>query len=217
MNLIDSVEPLFLGVLENKRGRRASGIHDQETRAASRGARNTAVSRTDTLLPMTLIRPEQARSRSLAVLIEVPAVKAHPAERGTWPSPRRLEASKPRVNRPRRRLRRRVRLAGCALLALVPMVSLGTLGWSSRPSRILACAIPDVSESGARAQGSGDSPSVSNRSAASVEYEMSSSGMITLSVEPATGSSTADARVPVIFPGYVLPDDALEDRAHAGS
>jgi len=31
------------------------------------------------------------------------------------------------------------------------------------------------------------------------------------------GAPVADGEVPVIFPGYVLPDDNLEEAAHEGS
>ena len=34
---------------------------------------------------------------------------------------------------------------------------------------------------------------------------------VVLSIEPATAAPVADTEVPVIFPGYVLPDDSLED------
>jgi hypothetical protein len=37
------------------------------------------------------------------------------------------------------------------------------------------------------------------------------------SIEPALAVPAAEAEVPVVFPGYVLPDDTFEDTAHAGS
>jgi hypothetical protein len=45
----------------------------------------------------------------------------------------------------------------------------------------------------------------------------SSSGAVVLSIEPAVVAPGTETPVPVIFPGYVLPDDSLEDRAHEGS
>ena len=49
--------------------------------------------------------------------------------------------------RPRRRLRREVRIAGLSVLALVPLVSACTLGWSDRPDRVLACSIAEATAS----------------------------------------------------------------------
>ena len=43
------------------------------------------------------------------------------------------------------------------------------------------------------------------------------SGRGRLSIEPAVAAPVADAEVPVVFPGYVLPDDSLEEPAHEGS
>jgi hypothetical protein len=37
-----------------------------------------------------------------------------------------------------------------------------------------------------------------------------------LSIESVAGTP-ADAEVPIVFPGYVLPDDSLEEPAHGGS
>ena len=43
------------------------------------------------------------------------------------------------------------------------------------------------------------------------------SGVVVFSVEPAVLAPRADTETPVIFPGYMLPDDSLEDTAHEGS
>ncbi len=45
--------------------------------------------------------------------------------------------------------------------------------------------------------------------------DIRSSSSETLS--PVIGPPVADMEVPVIFPGYVLPDDSREEPAHAGS
>jgi hypothetical protein len=44
-----------------------------------------------------------------------------------------------------------------------------------------------------------------------------SSGVVVLSIEPAALGPAAEATVPVIFPGYVLPDDSREGFTHEGS
>jgi hypothetical protein len=40
---------------------------------------------------------------------------------------------------------------------------------------------------------------------------------ISISIEPAALTPYADAESPVVFPGYLLPDDGREEPAHAGS
>ena len=125
----------------------------------------------------------------------------------------------PRIGRPRRRLRRQVRVAGCALLTLAPLVSLCTLGWSSsHPSRILACSIADASEPATFPQKFANprdqSLSVGIRTGPPV---FGSPGAVAISIEPAGAAPGADSGVPVNFPGYLLPDDGREDRAHEGS
>ena len=92
------------------------------------------------------------------------------------------------------------------MMALVPIVSACTIGWSNRPDRILPCSIQDPS---ARS-GSSD---VSDGPARPV----TSSGAVVLSVEPAVTVPGTEAEAPVIFPGYVLPDDSREGSLHEGS
>ncbi|MFI5455040.1 MAG: hypothetical protein ACHRXM_06275 [Isosphaerales bacterium] len=175
------------------------------------------MSRTDTLPTMPVIRSERTISRSFAVLIEVPNVTAHRIVRAcTGVSPRGT-SRRLRVGRPRRRLRRQVRLAGCALLALAPMVSLCTLGWSNRPSRILACSISDALETAAGPHGFADPHDQRSQRGVRTGPPIGSAGVVVLSIEPAASAPGADTVVPVIFPGYVLPDDGLEDRTHEGS
>jgi hypothetical protein len=40
---------------------------------------------------------------------------------------------------------------------------------------------------------------------------------ISISIEPATLAPYAEAESPVVFPGYLLPDDSGEEPVHAGS
>jgi hypothetical protein len=157
---------------------------------------------------------DRAVSRSLAVLIAVPEVK----DKRILPARTRVAgqvaSERPWVRRPKRRLRREVRVAGCALLALAPLVSAGTLGWSSRPTRVLACSIADATAGDpvlgefalprAQAGGPGVPP-------------LGPSGAVVLSIDPAVIAPGTGSEVPVIFPGYVLPDDSLEGPAHEGS
>jgi len=175
------------------------------------------MSRTDTLSAMPAIRSERTLSHSFAVLIEVPEVEADRIKRGratVWP---RERSRRPHSGPPRRRLRRPVRLAGCALLTLAPLVSLCTLGWSNRPNRILACSISDGLETAADPHGFADPHDQSRQQGVRTGPPMSSAGVVVLSIEPSGSAPGADSGAPVIFPGYVLPDDGLEGRAHEGS
>jgi hypothetical protein len=38
-----------------------------------------------------------------------------------------------------------------------------------------------------------------------------------IAIGPALSAPVADTEIPVVFPGYVLPDDRLEEPAHEGS
>jgi hypothetical protein len=40
---------------------------------------------------------------------------------------------------------------------------------------------------------------------------------VVLSSEPAAAAPEVDPEVPVVLPGYVLPDDSLEEPTHGGS
>jgi hypothetical protein len=175
------------------------------------------MSRTDTLPIMPVIRSERTLSRSFAVLIEVPHIKVHRIERARTGMSPRGTSQRLRVGRPRRRLRRQVRLAGCALLALGPLVSLCTLGWSNRPSRIVACSISDALETAAGPHGFADRHDQRSQTGVQEGPSGGFAGVVVLSIEPAASAPGGDTVVPVIFPGYVLPDDGLEDRAHEGS
>ncbi len=102
------------------------------------------MSRADTLLTMPAIRSDRAVPRSLGSLIEVPEVKRSPVRRARPRVAGHWQGRRPAPVRPKRRLRREVRIAGCALLALAPLVSACTLGWSGRPARVLACSIAEA-------------------------------------------------------------------------
>jgi hypothetical protein len=173
------------------------------------------MSRADTLLTMPSITSDRAVLRSVGTLIEVPEVKRIPTRRvprrqavGHWQSARRSAA------RPKRRLRREVRVGGCALLALAPLLAACTLGWSGRPARVLACSIAEATAPDQRSDSSGLPRDPSNQS---VDTRVGSRGVVVLSIEPAALAPGTDTEIPVVFPGYVLPDDSLEDSTHEGS
>jgi hypothetical protein len=157
---------------------------------------------------------------SLAVMIEVPAIKQRPATKrspGTISRGVRTAGRQPRPSR--RRLRRDVCLAGCTLLALVPIVSACTLGWSSRPDRIVACSIPEPlqTESTTDRGGFTGRLPVAQEDSPVAQAAIASRGNVIFSSEPSVIAPGSAGEPPVIFPGYVLPDDSREDVLHEGS
>jgi len=177
------------------------------------GGEGAAMSQSDTLSKMPAIRSDRDLSLALEVLIEVPDLKGSRMGRGKVQSPRREATSRPKCVRTKRRLRREVRVAGCALLALMPLVSLCTIGSSSQPSRVVACSIADTIAG--RNNLAAKAPR--DRALEPGTNASRSTGAVVLSVEPPAQVPGNDTEVPVVFPGYVLPDDSLEDAAHEGS
>jgi hypothetical protein len=167
----------------------------------------------NTLSTMPAIRSFRAVPLSLEVLIELPELRGSRTGRGRTQSPWSKAPSRPRYVRTKRRLRREVRVAGCALLALMPLVSACTMGWSSRPSRVVACSIADVTA----LKNNLAVAAPSDRGLAPVTNALGANEAVVLSVEPAGLVPGDSTEVPVVFPGYVLPDDSLEDAAHEGS
>jgi hypothetical protein len=165
-----------------------------------------AMGQADLMMEMPAIESERVLPSSLAVLIEVPAIQTRSISRPSRPTRRGARFTGRQTPHGRRRLRPRVRLAGCAMMALVPIVSACTIGWSSRPDRILPCSIM-VPFPGIEPEYQTGQPAVT------------SSGVAVLSVEPfVTVPDTAvEAQAPVVFPGYVLSDDTREGSLHEGS
>ncbi|HZW32103.1 MAG TPA: hypothetical protein VFF52_15430 [Isosphaeraceae bacterium] len=162
------------------------------------------------------------------ILIQVPEVEAwripgarrHPgtsARSHHGPAVPRRALARP----PRRRLRREVRVAGRVFLVLAPLV---------------AAAVPSPGQANRNPQGIDRSVAV----AVAVERtrdRIDPPGAAGLGPSPADGRSIggdpgtlpevlsiesvagtpADGEVPIVFPGYVLPDDSLEEPAHGGS
>ncbi len=156
---------------------------------------------------------------SLAVMIEVPAVKPSPIERVPRTNSRTARTVKRASRRSRRRVRRKVYLAGCTLLALVPIVSACTLGWSNRPDRIIACSIPEPLQAAStmdRDSFSQMAPSDGTETATG-QAMIASRRTAIVSGEAAAVAPVSAVEPPVILPGYLLPDDSREDVLHEGS
>jgi hypothetical protein len=171
------------------------------------------MSQADTLSTMPAIRSFRAVPLSLDVLIEVPELKGIRPSHGKTQPLWRTKGSRPSLRRSRRRLRREVRVAGCAIMVLMPIVSACTMGWSSRPNRVVACSIADTTAEKNHLAASADRVRASEPGTDG----LGATGAVVLSTEPAGLVPGNDTEVPVVFPGYLLPDDSLEDSAHEGS
>jgi hypothetical protein len=58
---------------------------------------------------------------------------------------------------------------------------------------------------------------VANRGRGCAAYAVAPPPAIRISIEPAGLAPCAGTESPVVFPGYLLPDDGCEEPAHAGS
>jgi hypothetical protein len=106
-------------------------------------------------------------------------------------------------------------VAACAFLTLV-LIGLAWKIWcSNRISRLLAAdaattaAAPGLDDA---VPGAGNPPAW-NQVAGSVL----SNPRVLLSIEPVGSTADSDTETPVVFPGYLLPDDNHEEPAHEGS
>jgi hypothetical protein len=172
---------------------------------------------TDALPMRPSVRAERSVPSSLAVLIEVPDVKASGPLRG-----RRRVADpqhvRRRFSRPsRRRLRREVRVAGCTLLAFLPLVCVCTLGWLSRSNQVLAASISNETAGSHVQLAVHDRIDRAELASATVADPFGLPSAFVLTIEPAVVAPGLDREVPVVLPGYVLPDDSLEESSHEGS
>jgi hypothetical protein len=157
---------------------------------------------------------------ALPILIEVPRIeavegkirvgRAQPGYRAEW---RRGMAGR----RPRRRLRRHVRLSACAFLGLAPIAAAACLAWSGHaetatPPRI-AASRNDEPKRVCLFQPDRQDGFVERRRTASFDR-----GHVTLlSIEAASPATGPEAEQPVILPGYLLPDNSREEPVHEGS
>ncbi len=187
----------------------------------ARGARGAAMSQTQLLPSVMTVRSRCMVPDALPILIEVPRIEtvgrktrvrsnqpAHPAEwqRGM------------RGRRPRRRLRRHVRLSACTLLAMTPFAFAACFAWSGRPG-------PATPPPGSASRNDGpqrvclvdpgrEDGFVDGRRTASIDHRP----VTLLSIEAASPATGPEAeQQPVILPGYLLPDNSREEPVHEGS
>jgi hypothetical protein len=169
----------------------------------------------DPTMPGT--RPGPLPAFPMVVLIAVPKVKP-PGARRTM-APESLGEWRPISHgrrRPRRRLRRGVRIAAFSLMALLPTLGGGAIGWANR-----AANLPFSNASASIPAGSRDREAGTSRSdrfvAEPAKATIDVHSVFLESNEPVTVAPVADVEIPVIIPGYLLPDDRLEEPAHEGS
>ncbi len=125
---------------------------------------------------------------SLPLLIQVPSVRV--ARLARRPSARAIEritvCGADAVAPRRRRLRRKVRLTGCVLMMVAPLALAATL----------LHALPTATASDT------DRSNIAARRPPAVFLSIEAPGR--------------ESEPPVVFPGYLLPDDGNEEPAHAG-
>ena len=174
------------------------------------------MSQTDTYPTIASTRVGRAPVFELAVLIAVPKISAPRAHQPepTW-SGERWRQPTLRRQPPRRRLRRGVRHAGWSLLALLPILGGGALGWASLATQ--AAILPawsELAEAGASTRDDMGARIGSIRSDSDVEPAEAIDARSR--VVPSIGAPIAGAEASVIFPGYLLPDDSREAANEGG-
>lgn len=152
------------------------------------------MSRESALQPWTFHHAERSSNRlAPPVLIQVPALRAIGAHSGHS----RLRAPQgPR----RRRLRREVRVTCYALLSTVPLAFVvAFLSWGLPGSLF------------------GSVPTVQIEAVGAETARVPMAPVITISLDPTVLVPAREGEPPVVFPGYLLPDDGSEEPANAGS
>jgi hypothetical protein len=157
----------------------------------------------------------------LTVLIEVPevrVVRARSSRRFSINDPRRTRGA---AGRPRRRLRREARFAAYALLGIAPFIFCGgPLLWTlaSRPAGL---AVLETAERGAgwgttRAHLRSDTTHAL-RAPDEPGAAIALASAVVLPIEPVVAAASSEAEEAVVFPGYLLPADGLQESGHEGN
>jgi hypothetical protein len=112
-----------------------------------------------------------------------------------------------------------VRLAAWSFLALTATVAGGALSFSSRAGwaqeRTVPIARGRSRDHDARPRETGLHPGWPE--APPPGGTLGKRQAVVLSLESVAGAPAGDSEVSIVFPGYVLPDDSLEEPAHEGS
>jgi hypothetical protein len=109
-------------------------------------------------------------------------------------------------------------MAGCALLAFLPLLGVGTtMGWLNRSSQVRAASISNECAAASGHLAAQDRLDRTGSADSTFADPLGIPSVVVLSIEPAVVAPGSEVDVPVVLPGYVLPDDSLEDSSHAGS
>ena len=194
-----------------------SAIDNDENALAGEDA---MIDQAEAVFTPTQSRTDRAIRPEFRVLIEVPKLvlpRRHSARVGIA-SKTRIEAvpgfrmvSKRRP--PKRRLKREVRVAGCLLLACLPLVYGVSRAWSGQLSEIAATELTRPTDLDDEIKATG----IGSTLARQVSRSVFEPAVVLMSIEPAQSSMNSDQEAPVKFPGYLLPADSHEDTAHEGS
>ena len=156
-----------------------------------------------------------------ATLIEVPTIVVakdavgvrRAGNRGRIEIERGWHRAHPPRRQVRRRLKREVKYAALVILACMPLSYEASRVWSSRLGNIAATNLTQaVHDDDVR-----ESADLGSTLAAKVSRTVFEPAVVLMSIEPAQTGIKADAEPPVIFPGYLLPEDSLEEKANEGS
>ncbi|MGO9815140.1 MAG: hypothetical protein ACLP53_30775 [Isosphaeraceae bacterium] len=165
---------------------------------------------------MPVLMPvESGLSHPAPILILVPHVRPSSTRRWKPPESTAVSPRQREVRRPRRRIRRQVRVAGYTLLGLLLLVlawSHWTGAQSSHHSGSRLLSLPTRWSEGEAAEEE-TRPGAWNSAAAAPTFP----ARVLLSIEPVGTAADSDTETPVVFPGYLLPDDHHEEPAHEGS
>ncbi len=160
-------------------------------------------------------RTESRVSQTAPTLILVPHVRPGTTRHSNIARSRTALPRARTSGRSRRRLRRPFRLAAYAVVGLLPLV-LGWSRWDDAPS-IRHLATPLLSLPSPKPEQTAFSPETDAEALVSGAVTTTSPASILLSIEPAGTAIDLDTDTPVVFPGYLLPDDHHEEPAHEGS
>ena len=170
------------------------------------------MSPTEALPTLRSPRIQAALPQTAPLLIQVPFTRHDRHPRGPSQRPIRHRTARLAGGRqPKRRLRREVRMTGYAILA----VSCATAMWNYCGSAGKELWLsPAYSSTSAHQAKPG-----STAGTCLMETSQSATHLlpILLSIEPVGTTLESDVEAPVVFPGYLLPDDNREEPAHGGS
>lgn len=156
-----------------------------------------------------------------ATLIEVPSIvmaqEAEAVRRSGTRGRAEIERGWHRAHFPQRRVRRRlkreVKLVAFVIFACMPMSYEASRIWSSRLGNIAATHLTQAVQD----DDVSDRADLGSTLAEKVSRTVFEPAVVLMSIEPAPNGIKSEAESPVILPGYLLPEDSLEEKANEGS